>query len=143
MRGSKLARRLKNASDEFRHCKSHCGFPVRSKPLATQSVLGEGLVHRTQSPEAFVNLPRAVQKERLRPGGRTHVFEFVLFAHYRLCRCNLVLARQPIRARWSHGPSTEFSDLVRRWRGDPAQIAALRSCPVLAEVWRNRSYALF
>src|SRR5262249_9016205 len=25
----------------------------------------------------------------------------------------------------------------------PAQIAALRSCPVLAEVWRNRSYALF
>ena len=46
----------------------------------------------------------------------------------------LFLARQQVRARRPFGPSTEISDPVRRWRGDPAQIAALRSRAVLAEI---------
>src|ERR1700739_826561 len=62
-----------------------------------------------------------------------HVFRCDLFVRYRLCRRDLVLASRQARARRPYGPTAEISDLVRRWRGDPAQIAALRSCAVLAE----------
>ena len=60
-----------------------------------------------------------------------HVFRCDLFVRYRLCRRDLVLASRQARARWPHGASTEVSDFVRRQRGDPAQVAALRSCAVL------------
>ena len=98
------------------------------------SVDAEGRPEPRKSKRAAASRParktsRSHSKHKRLAGDRAHVFEFVLFAHYRLCRCDLVLARRPIRARWSHGPSTEVSDLVRHWRGDPTQIAALRSCP--------------
>ena len=62
---------------------------------------------------------------------RRAVFRCDLFVRYRLCRRDLVLASRQARARRPYGASTEVSDFVRRWRGDLAQVAALRFCAVL------------
>src|SRR5215813_13901148 len=91
------------------------------------------------SPTATLIGPSAVSNPRNEAAAdRAHVFGFVLFVHYRLCRCDFVLARRQVRRR-PFGPCTEISDPVRCWRGDPAQIAALRSCAVLASVSAERS----
>src|SRR5215813_12546048 len=85
------------------------------------------------SPTATLIGPSAVSNPRNEAAAdRAHVFGFVLFVHCRLCRCDFVLARRQVRRR-PFGPSTEISDPVRCWRGDSAQIAALRSCAVLAK----------
>src|SRR5262249_444498 len=67
-----------------------------------------------------------------RRGDRAHVFGLVLFVHYQRYRPCFVLTRRQVRVGKAFGPSNEIPSAVRDRRGRTAQIAAIRTCAILA-----------